>query len=63
MSIAIDHSWGWGRDAMVVWRLPLSEFREHVEWLEGIRPRDGATRDLRAALDRIDPAGSDEEGT
>lgn len=36
-------------------RMSLDEFRETVEWLETICPQDGATRDWRAELDRIDP--------
>lgn len=43
------------RDDTVTWTMRLSEFREHVEWLETIDPDDGATKDLRAALDRLDP--------
>lgn len=39
-------------------RMSLDEFRETVEWLEAISPHDGATRDWRAELDRIDPPGA-----
>jgi hypothetical protein len=38
-----------------------AEFREHVEWLEGMAPQDGCTRDWRAELDRIDPPETEEE--
>lgn len=36
-------------------RLSLVEFREHVEWLEGLAYGDGATTSWREELDRIDP--------
>jgi hypothetical protein len=31
------------------------EFREMVEWLEGIAPQDGCTKDWRGQLDRLFP--------
>ena len=36
-------------------RMSEEDFRETVEWLEGLAPRDGFTVDLRAAYDRLFP--------
>ena len=36
-------------------RMTEDEFRETVEWLEGLAPEDGATKDWRAQLDRLFP--------
>lgn len=38
--------------------MTLVEFRQTVEWLEGLDPYDGATKDWRKELDRIDPLGA-----
>jgi hypothetical protein len=40
--------------------MSLSEFREHVEWLEAMAFFDVCTRDWRAELDRIDPPEQDD---
>lgn len=47
------------RPRTVTLTMPLSEFREHVEWLEEMAPRDGCTKDWRAQLDWIDPPPDD----
>lgn len=44
------------RQPMVALEMQLSEFREHVEWLEELRPEDGCTKDWRRQLDELDPA-------
>jgi hypothetical protein len=41
--------------------MSLSELRETVDWLEGIDPSDGATKDWREWLDQVDPSGDDGE--
>lgn len=41
-------------------KMTLDEFRETVEWLEGVDPRDGATKDWRAWLDTVDPPDVEE---
>jgi hypothetical protein len=40
--------------------MPLSELREHVEWLEVIDENDGCTKDWRAILDQIDPPSTED---
>lgn len=52
MRASIDYR---GRPRMVTLTMPLTEFRETVEWLEAMDSQDGATREWRAELDRIDP--------
>jgi hypothetical protein len=41
-------------------KMTLDEFRETVEWLEGVDPHDGATKDWRLWLDSIDPPSVEE---
>lgn len=39
----------------IVLTMLVAEFREHVEWLEDLAPRDGATKDWRELLDELVP--------
>jgi hypothetical protein len=43
------------RYGTVTLTLTMSEFREHVEWLEEIADGDGCTKDWRASLNEVDP--------
>jgi hypothetical protein len=54
-----DYRWNVLAGGRVTVEMTLTEFRETVEWLEMIDPHDGATRDWRAELDRIDPPETD----
>jgi hypothetical protein len=48
------------RPRTVTLTMPLSELREHVEWLEVIDENDGCTKDWRAILDQIDPPSTED---
>lgn len=57
------HSRHWSNRHGPTVRLEMTqdEFREHVEWLEMIQPRDGCTRDFRAQYDRLFPEIEEED--
>jgi hypothetical protein len=57
MRASIDYR---ARPRTVTLTMPLSEFREHVEWLEVIDENDGCTKDWRAILDQIDPPSTED---
>ena len=52
MIVEIDRRNRWQPVSM---RMSEAEFRDVVEWLEGLAPGDGFTEDLRAQLDRLFP--------